>query len=63
MAKQYLNVQEVGEALGVSQSKAYSIIRVLNAELQADGYITMQGKVNRIYFEKRCLYGGKVSGE
>lgn len=60
MAKQILNVRDVMAALDVSESKAYKIIKELNDELATNGYITIPGKVSRVYFEERC-YGVHVS--
>lgn len=48
--KQYYNVNDVMEAIGVSSSVAYNIIRQLNEELHAMGKITVRGKVNAKYF-------------
>ncbi len=59
--KQVLNVHDVMEALEVSESKAYGIIKKLNQELEAQGYIVVRGKVSRVYFEEK-LYGIKTSG-
>ena len=59
--KQVLNVHDVMEALEVSESKAYGIIKRLNQELEAQGYIVVRGKVSRVYFEEK-LYGIKTSG-
>lgn len=58
MNKQYLRAQEIAEAVGVSDGKAYAIIRGLNAELKAQGYITVAGRVPTAYFEKK-YYGFK----
>ena len=44
---------EVAEALRVSRSHAYKLIRRLNAELEAEGRITIPGKVAAAYFEGR----------
>ncbi len=44
-AVQYLTVEDVMACLGVGRSKAYTIIRELNAELERDGYITIAGKI------------------
>lgn len=63
MTKQYATAKEVAEALGVSEGKAYAIIRQLNAELKERGYIVVSGKISRAYFEERCCYGGKAAGE
>lgn len=63
MLKQYLTAREVAEILGVSQGKAYSVIRELNNQLKARGYITISGKVNRTFFEEKCLYGATMEGD
>jgi sugar-specific transcriptional regulator TrmB len=57
--KQYMDAQEVAEALGVSRSKAYVIIKQLNDELQKKGFLTVRGKVSRKFFQERTY--GKVS--
>lgn len=48
-----MNVQDVAAALSVSVTMAYKVIRQLNKELQEQGKITVRGKVNRRYFEKK----------
>lgn len=53
MSKQYLTAAEISEIVGVSLSKSYQLIRTMNAELKADGYLTISGKVPRVYFERR----------
>lgn len=64
MQKQFITAREVAEALGVSDGKAYAVIRELNGQLKAQGYITIAGKVSRVYFEEKCCYGGvKVAGD
>lgn len=64
MTKQFMTVNEVQEALGISEGKAYAVIRELNGQLKAQGYLTIAGKVNRAYFEEKCCYGGaKAAGE
>lgn len=45
--------EDVMSLLGVSQSKAYAIIKQLNGELQDQGILTVQGRVVRNYFNKR----------
>jgi len=59
MEKQFIGAKEVSEILGVSESKAYSVIRGLNTELKEKGYITVRGKVSRIFFQER-VYGIKT---
>lgn len=58
--RQMMDAQAVSEALSVSKSTAYAVIRRLNEELEKDGYITVRGKVSRAYFEKRT-YGVSAS--
>ena len=38
--KRFLTAQDVMEMLGVSLSYSYKLIRRLNAELEADGFVT-----------------------
>ena len=57
--RQFIGAKEVAEILGVSESKAYSVIRDLNKELKERGFITVQGKVSRVFFQERC-YGVEV---
>lgn len=59
MAKQIVTVKDVMEVLQVSESKAYGVIRQLNSELKAQGYIVIPGKVPTAYFEQKC-FGVKV---
>lgn len=60
--KQYVTAKEVAEILGVSEGTAYGVIRKLNQELKDRGYITIAGKVSRVFFEEKC-YGVKAEGE
>lgn len=54
--KRFLNVNDVAEFMGISVPMAYKIIRRLNNELVAAGYITVSGRISRTYFEKK-VYG------
>ncbi|MGN0421592.1 MAG: helix-turn-helix domain-containing protein [Lachnospiraceae bacterium] len=53
LEKNFLNASDVSEYMGISVPMAYKIIRKLNDELKAQGYITISGKINRCYFEQR----------
>lgn len=55
--KRFLNVDDVAAYMGVSVPMAYKIIRRLNDELAAQGYITVAGKVSRTYFERKTYCG------
>ena len=52
----FITVKEIGEGLGVSESKSYGIVRDLNKELADKGYMVIPGRVSRKYFEER-FYG------
>ena len=58
--KRFLNASDVSAYMGVSVPMAYKIIRRLNDELAAQGYITVAGKVSRAYFEHKT-YGGMIA--
>lgn len=60
--RQFIGAKEVAEIMGVSVTKAYQIIKALNSDLAAQGYITVSGKVSRVYFEEKC-YGIKAAGD
>ena len=53
----FMKVDEVAEELGVSKSYAYKIVQKLNAELKAQGFLTISGRVNKRYFLERACYG------
>ena len=47
------------QELSVSKPYAYKLIRQLNEELKAKGFITISGRVNRQYFYERLYGAGK----
>ena len=49
----FYRAKEVAEILDVSVTKAYKIIRQLNKELEAMGYITIAGRVPIKYFKEK----------
>ena len=51
--KNFLTAADVSEYMNISIPMAYKIIRKLNDELMANGYITVSGKINRLYFENK----------
>ena len=51
-----LGVEQVKELLQVKNSKAYDIIRQLNAELTAQGYLTVKGRVPEKYLMERFYF-------
>ena len=58
MENKFIRVDEVAKELDVSKPYAYKLIRQLNEELKAKGFITIAGRVNRQYFKER-LYGAE----
>lgn len=58
MENKFIRVDEVAKELDVSKPYAYKLIRQLNEESKAKGFITIAGRVNRQYFNER-LYGAE----
>lgn len=59
--KTFYDVNDIMAICGCKQSKAYSVIRELNSELAAKGFLIFQGKVNKTYFHER-MYSGRKDG-
>ena len=59
-SKRFLTANDVAEYMGISVPMAYKIIRRLNNELVAQGYLVVAGRVNRAYFEKK-IYSDSYS--
>lgn len=53
MNKQVYNVNDVRSLLGVSESKAYQYIRLMNTELAEKGFLIVRGKVPAAYVQER----------
>ena len=62
MKAQFITANEVAEVMGISRSKAYQIVRMLNRELKEMGYITIAGKCPIQFFEQK-FYGLNVGVE
>lgn len=56
MTNKFIRVEEVAKELEVSIPYAYKLIKKLNDELEAKGFITIAGRVSRQYFNQR-LFG------
>lgn len=55
--KSYMaDVKEVAKAFECSESHAYKLIRQMNQELAAAGYMTVHGRVPRAYLATK-IYG------
>ena len=59
--KSFMTVEEVAAELRVSKSKAYQIVRELNAEMQKQGYLTVAGRVNQCHLLKQISVKNKES--
>lgn len=55
----FVTAKDVMEILGVSKAKAYRIVQQLNAELKEKGYMVIQGRVSRKYFNERFYEAGQ----
>ena len=51
--KEFLNVNDVAAYMDISVPMAYKIIRRLNDELKAAGYLTVSGRVSRSSFASK----------
>lgn len=51
--KVYYSAKDIVEMLDISKASAYKLIRQMNNELQASGYIILQGKVPRAFFNQK----------
>ena len=56
MTQQVLRAKEIAEMCQISESKAYTIIKQLNEELKAKGFIVFRGRVSKAYFMEK-MYG------
>ena len=59
MRAQFITAEEVQQVLDVSRSKSYQIVRQLNKELKAQGYLTVAGKCPIQYFKQK-FYGFQI---
>ena len=48
-----MSVEEVAKELECSKSHAYKIVKRMNKELAAEGYITMAGRIPKAYWAKK----------
>ena len=55
MENRFIRADDVAQELNVSKPYAYKLIRKLNEELKAKGFITIAGRVNRQYFYESVL--------
>lgn len=58
----FVRAGDIAKEMGVSEAMGYKIIRSLNNELKEQGFVTVQGRLSRQYFEER-IYGIKSKEE
>ena len=52
----FMKAEEVANELDISVAYAYKLIRKLNDELDKKGFLTLSGRISRLYFEEK-VYG------
>ena len=52
----FVTAGEVAQELGVSKPFAYKLVKQMNEELEAKGFITIAGRVSRRFYEEK-FYG------
>ena len=60
--KLFMRSEEVAKELGVSRAYAYKLIKKLNEELKAKGYLVIERRWNREYFMEK-IYTNKIGKE
>lgn len=57
----FITPVEVADELGISKSFAYKIVRTLNDELASKGFMTVTGRVSRIFYEEKFYKIGEMA--
>jgi len=52
----FVRVDEIAGDLGVSKPFAYKLIKAMNEQLEAKGFMTVAGRVSRKFYEEK-FYG------
>lgn len=52
----FVTAGEIAKELGISKPFAYKLVRQMNEELEAKGFLTIAGRVIRKYYEEK-FYG------
>jgi len=55
-----MSAEDIAKELNCSKSHAYKIVKELNKELAAQGYITMAGRIPRAFWATK-MYGYELS--
>ena len=56
-----MSADEVAQELNCSKSHAYKLVKAMNKELAAQGYITMAGRIPKAFWAKK-MYGYEIAG-
>ena len=59
----FINAAEVVADFGISESKAYMIIKEMNDDLKKMGYITVAGRVSKKYYLERTYSSAIFLGQ
>ena len=52
----FVTAGDIAEELGISKPFAYKLVRQMNEELEAKGFLTIAGRGSRKYYEEK-FYG------
>jgi hypothetical protein len=52
-----LFVEDVMRIMGIGQAKAYQLMRQINKELEAEGFLTISGRVSAARFREKVYCG------
>lgn len=52
----FVTAGEIAKELGISKPFAYKLVRQMNEELEAKGFLTIAGRGSRKYYEEK-FYG------
>lgn len=61
--RMFFTAAEVAQMLGVSNGKAYRILKQMNDELRKKGYLTVPGKIPVEYFKEKWYGAEKMEAE
>lgn len=56
MEELFYDAADVAKMLGISKSKAYTVIKALNKELADKGFMVIAGRVSKKFFSEK-FYG------
>lgn len=51
----FITAGDIAEELGISKQFAYKLVRQMNEELEAKGFLTIAGRVSRKYLLKSFM--------